>query len=126
MTAKTVAEYIKALPPAQRKALTALRATIKAVAPDATEKIAWRVPYYNQDGMLISFAAFKDHCTLLPMNPDVIEIFKKELAPYRKGKVALHFTPEKPIPASLVRKIVKAGIALNKENKSRKATRKKP
>src|SRR6267378_2857652 len=60
----SVADYLKAVPPAQRALLKKLRRTIKAAAPKATEVISYGIPAYKHHGMLVYFAAFKDHCSL--------------------------------------------------------------
>ena len=95
----SVAEYLKAVPPAQRAALKKLRQTIKAAAPKATEVISYGIPGYKHHGMLVYFAAFKEH--------------HKALAPYKKSKGTIQFTLEKPLPLALVRKLVKARVAQN-------------
>jgi uncharacterized protein YdhG (YjbR/CyaY superfamily) len=116
--AKDVNAYLAALPPAQRKVLKRLRATIKSAAPKAVEKISYRMPLYFYLGYLVGFAAFKNHCSFFVMSYKTMGMFKKELKPYLSAKATLHFTPEKPLPVSLVKKIVKARV---KENEARKA-----
>ncbi len=113
--AKDVSAYLAALPPAQRRVLKKLRATIKSAAPKAVEKISYRMPLYYYLGYLVGFAAFKDHCSFFIMSYKVMGMFKKELKPYWKATATLHFTPENPLPVSLVRRIVKARV---KENES--------
>jgi len=116
--AKDINAYLAALTPAQRKVLKRLRATIKSAAPKAVEKISYRMPLYFFLGYLVGFAAFKNHCSLFIMSYKVMGMFKKELKPYLSAKATLHFTPEKPLPVLLVKKIVKARV---KENEARKA-----
>ena len=117
--AKGVDAYLAALPPAERRLLKKLRATIKSVAPKAVEKISYRMPLYFYLGYLVGFAAFKDHCSFFVMSYRVMRMFRKELQPYLKATATLHFTPEKPLPVSLVKNIVKARIAENEAKKKK-------
>ncbi len=116
--AKSVDEYLRALPKPARTALENLRRTIQAAAPKAEELISYRIPTYKYMGPLVHFAAFEDHCSLIVVNKDLLAGLKKELQPYKTSGTTIHFTPEKPLPAALVRKIVKARI---KENEARSA-----
>jgi len=116
--AKDVNAYLAALPPAQRRVLKNLRATIKSAAPKAVEKISYRMPLYFYLGYLVGFSAFKKHCSFFVMSYKTMGVFKNELKPYLSAKATLHFTPEKPLPVSLVKRIVKARV---KENEARKA-----
>ena len=110
--------YLAALPHDQRRVLKKLRATIKSVAPKATEKISYRMPLYFYPGYLVGFAAFTNHCSFFVMNYKAMGMLKKELKPYLRATATLHFTPEKPLPVTLVKKIVKARIEEN-ETKQR-------
>ena len=118
--ARDVDAYLAALLPAQRKVLKKLRATIKSAAPKAVEKISYRMPLYFYLGYLVGFAAFKNHCSFFVMSYKVMGMFKKELKPYLSAKATLHFTLEKPLPVSLVRKIVKARVKENDKGKAGK------
>src|SRR5881628_3053799 len=115
MTAPTsVEDYLAGLPEAPRAALEKLRKTIRAAAPKATETISYQMPTFKQDGrFLVSYAAFKDHCSLFPASKAVMEAHGEELKPYFSGKGTLRFTTDKPIPSALVRKIVKARLEEN-------------
>ena len=110
----SVEGYLAALPDAQRAALEKLRKTIMAAAPEATETISYQMPAFKLHGrFLVSYAAFKDHCSLFPASGRVRETFGEELQPYLAGKGTLRFTPDEPIPAALVTKIVKMRIEEN-------------
>jgi len=122
--AKDVDEYLSTLPPDTRRVLKKLRATIKSAAPKAEEKISYRMPLYFYLGYLVGFAAFKNHCSFFVMSYKVMGMFKKELKPYWKATATLHFTPEKPLPVSLVKKIVKARIEENEAKKTIKNSKK--
>jgi uncharacterized protein YdhG (YjbR/CyaY superfamily) len=122
--AKDVDEYLSTLPPAERRALKKLRATIKSAAPKAQERISYRMPLYFYLGYLVGFAAFKNHCSFFVMSYKVMGMFKKELKPFLKATATLHFTPEKPLPVSLVKKIVKARVKENEDRKRIKNSKK--
>jgi uncharacterized protein YdhG (YjbR/CyaY superfamily) len=117
---KTVDEYIKQFPPEIQKGLKELRAFIKAEAPEAEEKIAYRMPTYHLNGALVYFAAFKDHYGLYPI-PGGTKSFEKELAQYKSGKSTLRFPLDKPLPWELIRKVIR----LKKQENLEKATREK-
>jgi len=113
-TPTSVDDYLSALPTATRAALQTLRRTIRAAAPGATETISYQMPAFKHEGrFLVSFAAFKDHCSFFPASNAVMRSLRKELGPYFSGKGTLRFTAEKPIPTALVKKIVKARLKEN-------------
>jgi uncharacterized protein YdhG (YjbR/CyaY superfamily) len=110
----SVEEYLAALPEAPRAALEKLRKTIKASAPEATETISYQMPAFKLNGrFLVSYAAFKNHCSLFPASAKVLEEHGEELKPYFSGKGTIRFTTDKPLPSALVKKIVKARIEEN-------------
>jgi len=116
----SVEEYMAAIPPEYRAALEELRAIIKSAAPDARETISYQMPAFrDRDLLLVSYAAFRDHCSLFPMSTKVIEDNARELAPYATGKGTLQFTVDGPLPPALVRKIVRARLAENAERRRR-------
>jgi uncharacterized protein YdhG (YjbR/CyaY superfamily) len=112
----SVAAYLRAVPPAPRAALVRLRKTIKAAAPRATEGISYGMPCFKHHGMLLCFAAFKDHCSLF-MSTYLTKAHKKELASYHTSKGTIRFTADRPLPAALVRKLVKARVAQNERKR---------
>ena len=106
-----VDDYLAGVPDGPRKALQKLRETIKAAAPDATETIAYTMPAFRLDGrFFVSYAAYKDHCSLFPASEAVIEAGGEELAPHVAGKGTIQFKADDPLSAALVRKIVKARL----------------
>jgi len=117
--AETVADYLARVPRDARAALQKLRKDIKAAAPKAVELIAWGMPAFKQERQLVGYAAFKDHCSFFPMSAEVIRRHASDLREYDTTKGSIHFTPEKPLPAALVRRIVKARLA---ENEARRAS----
>jgi uncharacterized protein YdhG (YjbR/CyaY superfamily) len=120
-TPQTVDDYLAALPEEARVTLEKIRKTIKAVAPKATEVISYQIPMYKHHGMLMGFAAFKDHCSLFP-GAKAIATYKDELKAYKTSKGTIRFPIGKPPPAALVKKLVKSGIAENEAafNKKKK------
>jgi uncharacterized protein YdhG (YjbR/CyaY superfamily) len=119
---KTVEQYLAAVPQAHRAALQKLRATIKAAAPGATEAISYQIPTIKVDGRaVVAFAAFKDHCSLFPMSLKVVNDHLDELRPHLSGRSTIRFAPNRPLPAKLVRAIVKERLA---ENAARKRSSK--
>lgn len=112
MTAKNVDEYLANVPEEVRGTLERLRSQIKAAAPKAEEGISYQIPYYKHHGMLVAFAGFKNHCSLFAPGT-AKETFKAELAPFKTHKATIQFSVEKPLPAGLVKKLVKARVAEN-------------
>ena len=116
----SVEDYLAALPEASRAALEKLRKTIKAAAPDATETISYQMPTFTDHGRsLVSYAAFKDHCSLFPASQAVKDALGDELKPYVTGKATIRFHPDKPLPDALVKRIVKARIEENAARRRR-------
>jgi uncharacterized protein YdhG (YjbR/CyaY superfamily) len=107
----SVEEYMAALPEGPRDVLQKLRETIRTAAPDATEMISYHMPTFKQGGrFLVSYAAFKNHCSLFPASKAVMDAHGEALEPYFSGKGTFRFTVEDPIPTALVRRIVQTRI----------------
>jgi uncharacterized protein YdhG (YjbR/CyaY superfamily) len=103
---------LAALPADQRAALQALRATVAGVAPDAVDAISYGLPAFRYHARpLIAYGAFKTHCSLFPMSPELIELHRDELADFVTAKGTLQFTPEHPLPTDLVERIVRERMA---------------
>ena len=112
--AKDVDEYLAGVPEPARNTLEKVRAVIKANVPkDAIESISYGIPMFKYNGMLLGFAAFKNHCSLFPTSMAVFTDFKNELKPFRASKGTLHFPLDKPFPTDLLKKIVKMRVAQN-------------
>jgi uncharacterized protein YdhG (YjbR/CyaY superfamily) len=121
---RDVDEYVAALPGDVRAALERLRRQIRSIAPEATEKLSYGMPFFFQHGRLVAFAAFKDHCSLFPCSLETVRVMRKEVAPYLSGASTLRFTPDKPLPAALVRKLVRTRLQENEENYARRLRKK--
>jgi uncharacterized protein YdhG (YjbR/CyaY superfamily) len=121
--AKSIDEYIANCPNEVQKKLKELRATIKAAAPEATEKISYQIPTFYLKGNLVHFAVFKNHIGFYP-TPSGIEAYKKEAAEYIGTKSSLHFPFDKPLPLKLVSKIVKFRVEENLKRDKIKSSKK--
>ncbi len=111
---RTIDDYLAALPADKRAALASLRKAIRAVAPEAEECISYRLPAFRLHGrILVAFGARANHCALYPMTSTTVEAHKVALGNYDTSKGTIRFQPAKPLPASLVRTLVKARIAEN-------------
>lgn len=107
------------MPAPQRAALEHLRALIHATAPEAEEALVYGAPGFRLGGALVCYAAHKSHCAFYPMSPSLLDRLGDEVADYRTAKGTLQFTPDRPLPDTLVRNIVRARVA---ENRARTAT----
>jgi uncharacterized protein YdhG (YjbR/CyaY superfamily) len=113
MTAKprTIDEYLAPLSNEQRSALEKLRRAIKAAAPKAEECISYQLPAFRLGGrMLVAFGAWANHCAFYP-GAHPLEAHKDELKSYDTSKGSIRFQANSPLPATLVRKLVKSRIA---------------
>lgn len=116
---ETINEYLAPLSKEQRATLGKLRQDIKAAAPKAEECISYQIPGFRLDGkLLVSFGAAKKHCAFYP-GAYPIKTLKDELKNYDTSKGTIRFPINEPLPAALVRKIVKLRIAENVESKQR-------
>jgi len=112
---KNMDEYISRFPADIQLMLEKMRATIKHAAPEAEETISYQMPAFKLNGILVYFAAFKDHIGFFPTASPIVA-FQKELAPYKLSKGTIQFPYDKPIPYHLVEKIVQFRV---KENKAK-------
>ena len=108
----SIDEYIASFPPDIQARLEAMRATIRAAAPDAEEKISYQMPTFFLKGNLVHFAAFKQHIGFYPA-PRGIEEFKEELSTYKGAKGSVQFPLDQPLPLDLVARIVRFRVAEN-------------
>lgn len=115
--AKTVDEYLAAVPEPARSTLDQIRAAIRSTVPaEAAEAISYGIPVFKHKGAVVWFAAFRDHCSLFP-GASVIAAFKDELKDYQTSKGTIRFPLDKPLPPALVKKLVKARMAERKDRK---------
>ena len=120
MTAKptTIDEYLATVGDDERTTLEKLRKSIKAAAPKAEECISYGLAAFRLDGRpLVAFGATTNHCAFYPMSSFTVAAYKEELKAYDTSKGTIRFPAGKPLPAALVRKLVKARIAENEERR---------
>jgi uncharacterized protein YdhG (YjbR/CyaY superfamily) len=112
----SIDEYIAAFPEETQRALEQIRAAIKAMFPDAEERISYKMPAFKLNGeYFIHFSAWKNHIGMYPI-PEGNAAFQKEIEPYRSAKSSLSFPLDKPMPIKLISKVVKFRIAENLKN----------
>ncbi len=125
---KTIDQYLARVSDDKRAALEKLRKAIRVAAPEAQECIAYEVPSFRLDGkFLLSFGAGANHCAFYP-GSSAVETYSRELKNYDTSKGTIRFQPENPLPATLVRKLVKARIASSaarRRNAAERATRRR-
>lgn len=119
----SIDEYIASFPEDIQNILNDIRATIRAAAPEATEKISYQMPTFFLNGNLVHFAAFKTHVGFYP-TPSGIDEFKAELSKYKGGKGSIQFPIDQPVPLDLIAKIVKYRISENLKKAVGKSKRK--
>ncbi|MDQ3967473.1 MAG: DUF1801 domain-containing protein [Thermoproteota archaeon] len=111
---RTIDEYLATVPDDVRKVLQKLRQIIKSVVPEAEERIAYRIPIFRLEHDLVGFSAQRDPqkrlCSFYTMSPQLAKAIKKDLQGYKVSGATIHFIPEKPLPAALVKKIVSARV----------------
>ena len=111
MSAEEVDNYLAALEEPTRGTLQALRRTILEVVPEAEEVISYRVPAFRVGGQTIAgFAAFKNHLSYLPFSGSVLPRLADDLEGYTMTKSALHFPIDRPLPKTLVKKLIAARL----------------
>lgn len=117
---KSVDEYLARVPQPARSTLKKVRAAIRSALPrQATEVISYQIPAFKYKGRpLVWFAAFSNHCSLFP-TASLIAAFKNELKGFQISKGTIQFPVDKPLPAVLLKKMVKARLAQNEKKKPR-------
>ena len=111
--ATTVDEYLAIQSEPVRSGLEKVRKAIKTAAPTAEEVISYQIPTYKLNGPVAAFAAFTNHCSYFTTSHAIMKEFKNELKDYETSGVTIHFQPEKPLPAILIKKLVIAKINEN-------------
>jgi uncharacterized protein YdhG (YjbR/CyaY superfamily) len=113
---KTIDQYIATFPPNIQAILQQIRQAIHETAPDAEETISYQMPAFKQNGVLVYFAAFKDHIGFFPTGSGV-EAFKDKLSSYKTSKGTIQFPLDKPVPLDLVKEIVHFRVSENLKKK---------
>jgi uncharacterized protein YdhG (YjbR/CyaY superfamily) len=111
MSEKEVLAYINAQPEPQKSTLEAVRKNILKIEPKLEQVIAWKAPFFKFNGKYVAgMCAFKKHITFFPHGTDVMTVHKEELEGYVTSKSSFQFAVDKPLPKSLLTKLVKARI----------------
>ena len=118
--ADSVDDYLALVPKPERIALEKLRKIIKAAAPGTTEAISYKIPIFKLHGHpLVGFGASRNRCSFYVMSSSMIPKLARaragELKRYHVRSATIHFSPDKPLPAALVTKLVKERIAENEK-----------
>ena len=114
--ANSIDEYISGFPENTQKLLDQVRATIKKVAPDAEETISYAMPAFKLDGILLYFAAHKNHIGFYPTGSGIAE-FQGEFTGYKYSKGAVQLPIDKPLPLELIARIVRFRVLENQMKK---------
>ena len=120
---KTIDQYLANVKPSNRKTLHKLRQTIQTAVPNAEECISYGIPAFRLNGRsLVFFGAWRSHCAFYPGSAATLKNFRNELKNFQTSKGTIRFSPDKPLPVALVKKLVKMRIAENnnRANKKRK------
>ena len=110
---ENINDYLKNLPVDVKNALQRLRDIIHKTAPGVEELISYGMPAFKYHGMLVYFAAFKNHCSLFGGNGSITTKMKEDLKDFKTTKASIHFTVQKQLPAPLIKKIIKARMQEN-------------
>lgn len=121
---ETIDAYLATVSPDRLAALQKIRETILSILPDAEECISYSIPAFRHAGRVVAgFAATNKGCSYFPFSGTTLATLSFEVMAYEKTKSALHFDPDHPLPATLVRKLLKARIAENQGKKTTKGSR---
>ena len=118
---KDIDEFITGFPPEIQQLLQQVRTTIKNAVPEAEEVISYGMPAFKLNGILVWFAAFKNHIGFYPF-PNGIDAFKEELSKYKRTKGSIHFPFDEPLPLELISRIA---VFRMTENQQKSTTIKK-
>jgi uncharacterized protein YdhG (YjbR/CyaY superfamily) len=118
--AKAVDAYLAKVPEPARSTLKRVRTTIKAVVPrEATEAISYGMPAFRYNGFLVGYAAFKQHCSFFPGSGSILNEYPDQLKGLEISKGTIRFPQDKPLPLALLKSLVKARVAMNRDKKNR-------
>jgi uncharacterized protein YdhG (YjbR/CyaY superfamily) len=111
-SSEAIDAYIAAVPEPARTALVQVREIIRSAVPkEAVEVISYGIPAFALSKAFFGYAAFKNHLAVLPFSGSLFNSFTEELKPYTRTKSSLHLPFDKPLPAALIRKLVRSRVA---------------
>lgn len=123
---KSVDEYLGSQPETARSVLEHVRSTIRKAVPEAQEVISYQIPAYKLRGRtVLYFAGWKEHYSLYPAGPQLVEAFKDELAPYEVSKGTIRFPLSQPVPVELIERLAKFRAKQSDRAKSKRAEKKR-
>jgi uncharacterized protein YdhG (YjbR/CyaY superfamily) len=109
---KTIDDYLATVSDEKRSALESLRKTIRSIIPEAEECISYGLPAFRLHGVVVAgFSATAKGCSYFPFSGSTLKTLARHLGGYEQTKGSLHFLPDKPLPTSLVRRLVRARVA---------------
>jgi uncharacterized protein YdhG (YjbR/CyaY superfamily) len=112
----TIDEFLKGIPKDRRRALKDLRQKILFAIPEAQECISYRMPAFRLNGVVVAgFSATAKGCSYFPFSGSTLNTLRDVLSRYEQTKSSLHFSPDDPLPLTLVRKLIKTRIAETKK-----------
>lgn len=117
---RSVSDYIAGQPPAMQPTLQELRALVRSVVPEATEKISYGIIGYQHHYMLVGIGATKTDCSFYTMSPELVDAMDDQLGSVRRAGATLHFSPARPLPMALLKRIIRLRVD---ENEARAASR---
>jgi uncharacterized protein YdhG (YjbR/CyaY superfamily) len=118
---KTIDEYLANVRPDHRKTLQKLRQTIQTAVPGAEECISYGIPAFRlHQRLLVFFGAWANHCAFYPGSATTLKNFRNELRNFQTSRGTIRFSPERPLPVALVKKLVKTRIAQNNDRGNKK------
>jgi uncharacterized protein YdhG (YjbR/CyaY superfamily) len=109
--AAAIDAYLASAGSKQRKVLEEMRKVILEVAPDARQHISYGMPAFEVGKAKVGFAAFTEHCTFFPFSGSFLDGWRDQLPGFKGTKSGIHFTPEKPLPKGVLRRMVKARLS---------------
>jgi len=123
-TSKEVGDYIASFPKPVQAALEQLRQWIRKLAPEAQEQMSYKIACYKHQGMLVGFGATENHCSFYACHATILGSYKEELKGFKASGGTIHFSPKKPIPFALIKKLVLQRIKQNEDLATVKKSRK--
>lgn len=123
-TGNEVEAYIASFPTPVRAALEKLRQQIRKLAPEAQEQFSYRIVCFKHLGVLVGLGATEKHCSFYACHATILESYKEKLRNFKHSGGTIHFSPEKPIPAALLKQIVQQRIKQNEDLHAKKKRKK--
>lgn len=113
-------EYIAAQTEDKRRALEQLRQLIRSIVPQAEEGISYQIPMFKYHGALVGFAAHTNHCSFTTANATTLETFRAALKGFKFSPSTVQFSPEKPLPDELLKRIIRQRVIENERRAAKK------